>query len=143
MAGRARGERGLIASLVVLSRLFSLRIDILCTFATIMDSRTRVGLLTNGEHELQDQLGHDSESESWREKPKCKHAHCRKGLFHDRDPQHTHAQCHTCHQMARCKQSSSSSGTFQLRRCANCHMDQYCVSPRRQFYSHITHHRKY
>ncbi len=62
-------------------------------------------------------------------KPKCKHPWCRKGLFYDVSPPlHSHSQCHSCHQMARCKDSKSDTGKFQLKRCANCCMDQYCVS---------------
>ncbi|RPD60493.1 hypothetical protein L226DRAFT_612065 [Lentinus tigrinus ALCF2SS1-7] len=78
------------------------------------------GLITNGDSQPEE------EYDNWQEKPKCKHPYCRNGLFFDVEPPHTHAQCHNCHQMARCRDSANESGTFRLRRCANCHLDQYC-----------------
>ncbi|TFK84042.1 hypothetical protein K466DRAFT_602339 [Polyporus arcularius HHB13444] len=81
-----------------------------------MSPGASVQLLTSGHNQVD-----VPEHENRQGHSKCEHVYCRKGLFYNRKPVHTHPKCHKC-KKTRCKESA----TFQLRRCANCHLDEYC-----------------
>ena len=51
------------------------------------------------------------------------HWYCEAGLFHSKEPLHTHRHCKNCFRMGRCE----GRGSFKLLRCGKCCIETYCV----------------